>query len=97
MFRQRGVRGFDFPTRFYDAEQEARNERRKRSMAESGIDADRASQRDRFAERLKHSWHRPSSDRSHLLRLVLIMGMVCVILYFILKGFGLLDQNAWPI
>jgi len=30
VFRQRGPRGFDMPTRFYDAEAEARKERLQR-------------------------------------------------------------------
>lgn len=91
LFRQRSTRGFEPVTRYYDPLKEQRNERlrkvRAEALAEEGVKADR----ELFAERMRHSWHRQSSDRTHLIRLVLIMGMVIAILYFIVKGFGLLE------
>ncbi len=91
LFRQRGPKGFDFPTRYYDAEREAREERlkkaRERADAEGLLDADRAM----FAERMRHSWQRQTTERSHITRLLMTMGGVMVILYFIIKGFGLVQ------
>ena len=83
LFRQRGARGFDFPTRYYDAEKEER-EQRHRAVREGSAEA-----KELFRERLHHSWHRERSSGAHLQRLVLIIGMVTVILYFIIKAFGL--------
>jgi len=90
LFRQRGARGFDLPTRFYDPEKEARNERlqqaRERAERTGLLDEDRA----RMAQRMRHSWQRRSSDGNRLTRLAVIMGGVLVILYFIIKAFGLM-------
>jgi len=86
LFRQRGPRGFDLPTRYYDAEKEQREERKRsiRVQAKSG-----SVDHELFRERLHHSWHRERSGSAQLQRLVLIIGMVSVILFFIIKGFGL--------
>lgn len=89
LFRQRRLRGFDYAPRYYDAAKEAREERRKRA---TGGSADP----DAFRERLRHSWQREGSDRASVLRLAVIMGLVCAILFFIIKAFGLLQHFAWP-
>jgi hypothetical protein len=85
LFRQRGARGFDFPTRYYDAEKEEREKRHK-----AVLEGDRAT-RDLFRERLHHSWHRERSSGAHLQRLVIIIGLVTAILFFIIKAFGLVQ------
>ena len=90
LFRQRGPKGFDLATRYYDAQKEEREERLKKLKREADADTLRAEDRRLFSERMRHSWRRQSSDRAHILRLVIIMGMVIAILYFIIKGFGLL-------
>jgi hypothetical protein len=91
LFRQRGPKGFDFPTRYYDAEREEREERLKKARERSGseglLEADRAM----FADRMRHSWQRQTTERSHITRLLMTMGGVMVILYFIIKGFGLVQ------
>lgn len=90
LFRQRGPKGFDPVTRYYDPLKEARDERLRKLAAEQRAEAERTADRDLFAERMRHSWRRQSSDRAHLIRLVVVMGLVITILYFIVKGFGLL-------
>lgn len=91
LFRQRPTRGFDLVTRYYDPLKEERDERLRKVRAEALVEEERRADRDLFAERMRHSWQRQSSDRTQLVRLVLIMGMVIAILYFIVKGFGLLE------
>ena len=90
LFRQRGPKGFELATRYYDARKEERNERMAKLKREADADVLREEDRRQFAERMRHSWRRQSSDRAHIVRLVIIMGMVIAILYFIIKGFGLL-------
>lgn len=89
LFRQRRLRGFDYTPRYYDAAKEAREERRARVQG-AAPDAEA------FRERLRHGWQREGSDRASVMRLVVIMGLVCIILYSIMKGFGLLQHFAWP-
>jgi len=91
LFRQRPTRGFDLVTRYYDPLKEQRDERLRKVRADAVAEHSRSADRELFAERMRHSWQRQSSDRTHLIRLVLIMGMVIAILYFIVKGFGLLE------
>jgi len=86
LFRQRGPRGFDLVTRYYDPLKEAREERLRKAGKE-GRDA----RRELFSARMRHSWQRHGSDRAHLVRLVVVMGLVIAILYFIVKSFALLD------
>jgi Flp pilus assembly protein TadB len=90
LFRQRGPKGFELATRYYDPKKEERAERLKKLKREADAETLRAEDRRLFAERMQHSWRRQSSDRTHIVRLVLIMGMVIAILYFIVKAFGLL-------
>ncbi len=71
-------------TRYYDAEKEEREKRHK-----AVLEGDRAT-RELFRERLHHSWHRERSSGAHLQRLVIIIGLVRAILFFIIKAFGLL-------
>lgn len=91
LFRQGSTRGFDPVTRYYDPVKEQREERLRKVRAEATAEKLFKADRELFADRMRHSWHRQSSERTHLTRLVLIMGMVIVILYFIVKGFGLLQ------
>ena len=91
LFRQRGPKGFDLATRYYDPVKEEREERRRKVKKETNGAELIGHDRELFADRLRHSWRRQSSDRSHIIRLVLIMGMVIAILFFIVKGFGLLS------
>jgi hypothetical protein len=89
LFRQRGPRGFDPATRFYDPEKEARAERLRRSGGNSVLRED-ARDREAFARQIRHSWQRKhGSGGGQVQRLVLSIGMVSVILYFIIKAFGL--------
>lgn len=90
LFRQRGPRGFDLVTRYYDPLKEERDERIRKVRREMDATALQEEDRRLFAERMRHSWRRQSSDRAHIIRLVLIMCMVMVMLFFIIKGFGLL-------
>jgi hypothetical protein len=90
MFRQRGPRGFDLVTRYYDPLKEERDERIRKARASARTPDPRAEDRELFAQRMRHSWQRQSSDRTHLIRLVIIMSMVIAILYFIVRSFGLL-------
>lgn len=90
LFRQRTPRGFDPVTRYYDPQKEARAERLRRMNTTGHPEGDLMAERDLFAERMRHSWRRQSSSKAHLIRLMVVMGMVVTILYFIVKGFGLL-------
>lgn len=92
LFRQRPTRGFDPVTRYYDPLKEERDERINKALAEAKSTVTRAADRELFASRMRHSWQRESSTRSQLIRLVMIMGMVMVILFFIVRSFGLLDH-----
>jgi uncharacterized membrane protein YccC len=91
LFRQRGARGFDLPTRFFDADAEARKERleqaRKRGEATELLQGDR----ERLSKEMRHSWQRQSSNNGHTARLAVTLGAVCIILFFIIKGFGLVQ------
>ncbi len=91
LFRQRGARGFDLPTRYYDAEAEARRERleraRQRGEATELLQEDRA----RLSREMRHSWQRQSGNNGHTARLAMVLVAVCIILFFIIKGFGLVQ------
>lgn len=89
LFRQRAPRGFDYAPRYYDALKEASEERRKRLRLKGDPTAPRNERHEIMRDRMRHSWHRQGSSRNSVMRLVVVMGMVCVILYFIIKGFGL--------
>lgn len=91
LFRQRPTRGFEPVTRYYDPLKEERDERISKARAEAQATDTRAADRELFAGRMRHSWQRESSNRTQLIRLVMIMGMVMVILFFIVRSFGLLE------
>lgn len=84
LFRQRGPKRFELATRYYDAEKEAREERAKRVTGKHAAD------RELLTERMRHSWQRQHSGQGKVQRYVLTLGIVAVVLFFILKGFGLL-------
>lgn len=90
LFRQRGPRGFEPATRYYDQAKEEREERQKRIRAAAEANEPVPADRELFAQRMRHSWQRESSNRTHLVRLLLVMTMVIVILFFIVRSFGLL-------
>jgi hypothetical protein len=91
LFCQRGPRGFDYTPRYYDPAEEARRERvqrvrRKEAPGDAAFDAAA------FRARMQHSWHRQGGQRASTVRLVVIMGLVCAVLFFIIKGFGLVNR-----
>jgi len=90
LFRQRGPRGFAPGTRYYDHAKEEREERLRKARTAASAESTLAGDRELFSQRMRHSWQRQSSSRTHLIRLVLIMTMVIVILFFIVRSFGLL-------
>lgn len=90
LFRQRGGRGFDYTPRYYDAAKEARHQRIQRAAGAEGQGPEA------FRARMRHSWQRQGGEGASVMRLVVVMAMVCGILYFIIKGFGLLQHFAWP-
>jgi hypothetical protein len=92
LFRQNGPKGFHIGTRYYDPVKEEREERLKRLRSEMDPGARRALEREVFSARMRHSWQRQSSDRTHLIRLVIVMGLVLTILYYLIMSFGLLEQ-----
>lgn len=85
LFRQRGPKRFELATRYYDAEKEAREERAKRVVGKNGVD------RELLSERMRHSWQRQHSGQGKVQRYVLTLGIVGVIVFFIIKGFGLVS------
>ncbi|MCB0769755.1 MAG: hypothetical protein KDC00_05045 [Flavobacteriales bacterium] len=88
LFRQRGPRGFDPVTRVYDAEKEARKERMARIQREgSGTSLDR----DELSRRMRHSWQRQHRGTGAAQRYLITLGLVGVILFFIIKVYGLLS------
>lgn len=90
LFKQRPTRTFDYTPRYYDARKEEREQRM--AKAKEGVH-----DREALRERMRHSWQREGGHRASTTRLVVIMGLVCAVLYFIIKGFGLLEPGAWPI
>ncbi len=92
LFRQRGPKGFHIGTRYYDPVKEEREERMERLRARKMVDEDPAFDREQLSKRMRHSWQRQTTDRSHLIRLVIVMGLVMTILYYLVMSFGLLEQ-----
>jgi hypothetical protein len=92
LFRQRGPRGFDPVTRYYDPVKEEREQRLERLRKEHLANGPGTYDPELFSRRMRHSWQRQSSDRSHLVRLVLIMSVVMIILYYLVRTFGLLEH-----
>jgi hypothetical protein len=91
LFRQRRIRGFDPVTRYYDPVKEELAERIRKAGQSPDVDALRDTDRRLFGERMRHSWQRQNSDRAQLVRLVVIMGLVMAILYYIVRSFALLS------
>ena len=88
-FRQAGPKGFRFPPRYYDPVTEAQEERAERLRRE--VDGDNTLRRELFAERMRHSWQRRSSDRARSGRLLIVLALVAFTLYLLYKGYVLLD------
>lgn len=89
LFRQRGPRGFDLPTRYYDAEQERRAERRQRMDGAPVVD------RETLRARMRHGWGRQRADHGRTMRLVAMMVASVVALYLIMKRY--LPAEGWGI
>ena len=91
LFKQRGPRSFDPPTRYYDAEAESRAERlkqaRERGTQEALLSRDRA----RLSQRMRHSWQRQHHDNGRTVRLAMILVGVSAVVLFLMRGFGLLN------
>jgi hypothetical protein len=91
LFKQRGPRGFDLPTRYYDAEAEARvarlKEAREHGTKEALLNEDRA----RLSQRMRHSWQRQHHDNGRIVRLAMILVGVSAVVLFLMRGFGLLN------
>jgi len=85
LFRQRGPKRFELATRYYDAEKEAREERTKRVVGKNGVD------RELLAQRMRHSWQRQHTGKGQVQRYLFTLGIVAVIVFFIIKGFGLVN------
>ncbi len=92
LFRNHGPRGFNPVTRYYDPVKEEREERLQRLRKEHSNREYTDLDRQLFAKRLRHSWQTQSSDRSQLIRLVSIMAVVMVILYYLVRSFGSLEN-----
>lgn len=95
IFRQRRPRTFDYSPRYYDPRAEERQERRVRFAARNDDEPD--GPHAEFRQRMRHGWARAGGERASTMRLVMIMGVVCVILFFLIRAFGLLDLSKWPI
>jgi hypothetical protein len=92
LFRQRGPKGFHIGTRYYDPVKEEREERLERLRAKKDTSEGPHYDRELFASRMRHSWQRQTTDRSHIIRLVIVMGLVITILYYLIMSFGLLEH-----
>lgn len=87
LFRQRGPRGFDLVTRVYDAEKEARKERMARIQHEG---ASSTADHEHLSQRMRHSWQRQHRGSGAAQRYLITLGLVGVVLFFIIKVYGLL-------
>lgn len=92
LFRNSGPRGFQPAMRYYDPVKEERMERLERLRKGHNSNDLMAYDREILAGRIRHSWHRQSADRTHLMRLLIVMGVVMIILYYLIMSFGLLEQ-----
>lgn len=92
LFRNRGPKGFHIPARYYDAAKEAQRERELRLKQELSVEALSAMRRERLAERIRHSWHRRSSDTSRSKRLLVVLGFVASLAYILYKGWSALPS-----
>ena len=79
-------------TRYYDPVKEEREERLQRVRASRDPITGKEYDRELFAQRMRHSWQRQTTSRSHLIRLVIVMGLVITILYYLIMSFGLLEH-----
>ena len=90
LFRTQGPRGFAYDPRYYDEAKEKMQERRARLgmdlEAEMSLDERKAL----MAERMKHSWHRESSDWQRVLRLAVAAVAVVAGLIVMLRRYDFL-------
>jgi len=91
LFKQRAPRGFDLPTRHYDAEAEARAERLKQARDRDAQQSLVAGDRARLSHQMRHSWQRQRHDNGRTARLAMILVGVSAVLFFLMRGFGLLN------
>ena len=91
VFRQRGPRGFDPPTRFYDAEAEARKERLQHARERGDRNDLLAQDRAQLSQRMRHSWQRQHHGNGRMARLAMILVGVSVVLFLLVRSFGLLN------
>lgn len=91
LFKQRAPRGFDLPTRYYDAEAEARAERLKQARERGNREALLSEDRARLSQQMRHSWQRQHHDNGRTARLAMILVGVSAVLFFLMRGFGLLN------
>lgn len=92
LFRNSGPKGFQPALRYYDPVKEERADRLERLRKANIPHSTETYDREILAGRIRHSWHRQSGDRTHLFRLLIVMGMVMIILYYLIMSFGLLEQ-----
>lgn len=93
LFRSNAPKGFHLATRYYDPLKEEREERMERLRKDHAAgNASPAFDRELMKSRMRHSWQRQSSGRTQLVRLVLIMAVVLIILYYLILSFGLLER-----
>ncbi len=90
LFRNRGPKGFDLATRYYDAEKERLEERRQRLGRTLDATLTDEERRSLLASRIQHSWQRRSGDGTRVLRLVMVLILVLAGLYIIMRKYGLL-------
>ena len=90
LFRTQGPRGFEYGPRYYDEAKEKMQERRERLgmdlEAEMSLDERKAL----MAERMKHSWHRESSDWQRVMRLAVAAVAVVAGLIVMLRRYDFL-------
>ena len=91
LFKQRAPRGFDLPTRHYDAEAEARAERLKQARERGRQEALLGEDRARLSRQMRHSWQRQHHDNGRMVRLVMILVGVSAVVLFLMRGFGLFN------
>jgi len=91
LFKQRKPRGFDLPTRHCDAEAEGRAERLKQARDRGAQEALVAGDRARLSHQMRHSWQRQHHDNGRTARLAMVLVGVSAVLFFLMRGFGLLN------
>lgn len=92
LFRSQGPRGFEYGPRYYDAAKEKMQERRERLGMDLEAELSLDERKALMAERMKHSWHRESSDWQRVMRLMVAAVAVIAGLMVMLKRYDLLGQ-----